>query len=95
MPKKKTGESEWEIFEIKYQNPKFGTEGREFLPDVHTFMVSTDKGMDDAKEAFKKYYPNSRIIIVLDQKLAKINDADGSIVKQALVKLEDKKHARS
>lgn len=93
MPKKKTSESGWEIFEIKYQNPKFGTEGREFLPDVHTFTVSTDKGMDDAKEAFKKYYPNSRIVIVLDQKLAKMNDADDSIVKHALVKLGDKKHA--
>ena len=89
--KKKDDESSWEIYEIKYQNPKFGTEGREFLPEIRTFTVMTDKGLEDSKEAFKKYYPNARIVIVLDQKLAKMNDADGSIVKAALVKLEAKK----
>ena len=91
--RKNGDESAWDIFEIKYQSPKFGTEGREFLPDIRTFTVMTDKGLEDAKEAFKEYYPSARIVVVLDQKSANMNEADDSIVKAALAKLEEKKHA--
>lgn len=91
MPKKKEeDETSWNIFEVRYQNPKFGTENHEFLPDVRTFTVSTTKGPMDAKEACLKYHPNCRVVIVLD-KLAAITDRDGSLTKQALLKLEKTK----
>lgn len=90
MSKKQT-KGEWVVYNVRYQNAKFGTEGKEFLPEIRTFMVNTDKGPDDAREAFAKYHPGCRLIVVLDPMSTKVDAVDGSITASALAKLEAKK----
>ena len=88
---KKSSKGEWVIYNIRYQTPKFGSEGKEFLPEIHTFMVSTDKGPDDAREAFAKYHTGSRLVVLPDPMSTVIDNADHSITNAALAKLEVKK----
>lgn len=88
---KKSSKGEWVIYNIRYQTPKFGSEGKEFLPEIHTFMVSTDKGPGDAREAFTKYHPGCRLVVLLDPMSTIVDNADGSFTNAALMKLEAKK----
>ncbi len=90
MAKQQPEQDKCVIYCIKYQSPKFGTEN-EFLPEVHTFIVSTNRGMDDAKAALQQYHPGSRLVVIMDPTMTKVDDADGSITKKALAKLEAKK----
>jgi hypothetical protein len=55
-------ESKWELFHVRYLMPVFGSEGKEFNPHVHEFMVSTQGGKADAKAACMKYHAGCKII---------------------------------
>ena len=55
----------FEIFTVKYRLPVFGTEGREFHPEMHEFMVSTRGGRKDAEAACKEYHPGCKIELVM------------------------------
>ena len=55
----------FEIFTVKYRLPVFGTEGREFHPETHEFLVSTQGGKKDAEEACKKYHPGCKVELVM------------------------------
>ena len=63
----------WEIFYVRYLNPIFGTEGREFSKDVHMFLVSTQGGIEDARAACERYHSGSKIISIVD----KLSEAAG------------------
>ena len=51
----------FEIFYVKYQLPKFGTEG-EFQEEEHLFIVSTCGGRKDAIKACESYHKNCRVV---------------------------------
>ena len=55
----------FEIFTVKYRLPVFGTEGREFHPELHEFLVNTKGGRKDAEEACRKYHPGCKVELVM------------------------------
>ena len=85
MPKPKKTSGKWEIYTVHYQEPIFGTEGREFHKELKVMLVSTDKGRDDAIEACEKYHKQSRVICALDKLEDKANE-NNSIVNRVLEK---------
>lgn len=50
----------FEIFYVKFQMPKFGTEG-EFQEQEQLFIVSTQGGREDARQTCERYHKNCRI----------------------------------
>ena len=62
----------WEIFTVKYRFPVFGSDG-EFQKEVHTMMIQTKGGAEDAKKAVLQYHKGCKIDAVLDR-LAAIAD---------------------
>ena len=62
---KNTDEKKWELFHVGYRLPKFGTEN-EYLPEIHTFKVSTQGGIMDAKETCERFHKGCKIVQVLD-----------------------------
>jgi len=59
-----TKESKWELFHIIYRTPKPGSD-KEYNPEERMFKVLTAGGIDDAKEACKKYHPGCKIVKVM------------------------------
>lgn len=85
MPKPKKSKGKWEIFTVHYQEPVFGTEGREFHKETKIMIVGTPLGIDDAVEACAKYHHGVRVICALDTLQEKANEND-SIVNSILDK---------
>lgn len=65
----------WELFHVRYRMPLFGSEGKEFRPEVMEMMVSTQGGRDDAKAACIKYHPGCKVVNVCShiEELAGVN----------------------
>lgn len=78
-----------EIFTVKYQIPKFGSEN-EYQDELKTMMVATGGGPNDAKAACKQHHPGCRVVAVISRveslaglETPKINKALETLKKKA------------
>jgi len=57
-------DSKFEIYWVTFQNPKFGSDGKEFDPQEWQIGVSTAGGKKDAEAACKQYHKGCKVVCV-------------------------------